>query len=85
MALNEHQGSESGPDPEELEVLECEVKEMAEKILEYRATLPDQLKNTFASILAAQKPDFLNVRILGLSELRIRGCWIMNAVVLRSD
>ncbi|CAL8122900.1 unnamed protein product [Prunus armeniaca] len=33
---------------------------MAEKILEYRATLPDQLKNTFASILAAQKPVFLN-------------------------
>ncbi|KAH0970612.1 hypothetical protein GBA52_022768 [Prunus armeniaca] len=33
---------------------------MAEKILEYRATLPDQLKNTFASILAAQKPLFLN-------------------------
>ncbi|PQQ00787.1 uncharacterized protein Pyn_04540 [Prunus yedoensis var. nudiflora] len=61
MALNERQGSESGPDPEELEMLECEVKEMAEKILEYRATLPDQLKNTFASILAAQKPDFLNV------------------------
>lgn len=43
MALNESQGSESGPDPEGLEVLECEVKEMAEKILEYRATLPDQI------------------------------------------
>ncbi|BBG97544.1 hypothetical protein Prudu_006715 [Prunus dulcis] len=50
----------AGPDPEELEVLECEVNEMAEKILEYRATLPDQLKNTFASILAVQKPVFLN-------------------------
>ncbi|KAA8520627.1 hypothetical protein F0562_014883 [Nyssa sinensis] len=41
---------------EELEKLEADVKQMAQKILEYRATLPDQLKNTLASILASQRP-----------------------------
>ncbi|EEF50518.1 uncharacterized protein LOC8289183 [Ricinus communis] len=41
---------------EELEKLETEAKEMATRILEYRATLPDQLKTTFASILSAQRP-----------------------------
>ncbi|TXG62841.1 hypothetical protein EZV62_009835 [Acer yangbiense] len=41
---------------EELEKLESDVKQMAQRILEYRATLPDQLKNTFASILSAQRP-----------------------------
>ncbi|KAF3441344.1 hypothetical protein FNV43_RR15258 [Rhamnella rubrinervis] len=45
-------------DPEELEKLEMEVKEMAQKILQYRATLPDQLKDTLASVLAAHRPVF---------------------------
>ncbi|XP_050158031.1 uncharacterized protein LOC126631870 isoform X2 [Malus sylvestris] len=54
MALNE-----SGPDPED-EELERQVDEMAKKVLEYRATLPVQLKNTVASILAVQPPVFLD-------------------------
>ncbi|KAK3194829.1 hypothetical protein Dsin_026139 [Dipteronia sinensis] len=41
---------------EELEKLESDVKQMAQRILDYRATLPDQLKNTFALILSAQRP-----------------------------
>ncbi|XP_057463846.1 uncharacterized protein LOC130753693 [Actinidia eriantha] len=45
-------------DDEELEKLEADVSEMAEKILEYRTTLPDQLKNALASTLAAQRPVF---------------------------
>ncbi|GFY92562.1 hypothetical protein Acr_08g0009580 [Actinidia rufa] len=45
-------------DDEELEKLESDVKEMAEKILEYRTTLPDQLKNALASTVAAQRPIF---------------------------
>lgn len=47
---------ESEHEEEELENLEFDVKKMAQKILEYRATLPDQLKDTFASILSAQRP-----------------------------
>ncbi|KAJ0052455.1 uncharacterized protein LOC116142612 [Pistacia vera] len=47
---------ESEPEEEDLEKLESDVKQMAQKILEYRATLPDQLKNTFASILSSQRP-----------------------------
>ena len=54
-------------DDEELEKLESDVKEMAEKILEYRTTLPDQLKNALASTLAAQRPVFSN-RITDGSE-----------------
>lgn len=41
---------------EELEKLEADVKEMAQKILEYRAALPDQLRTTLASALSAQRP-----------------------------
>lgn len=57
------QGAECGPgeserEEEELENLESDVKKMAQKILEYRATLPDQLKHTFATILSAQRPIF---------------------------
>ncbi|KAK9910450.1 hypothetical protein M0R45_034411 [Rubus argutus] len=58
MASNHHPGSESGSDADELEELECEVQEMAEKIREYRATLPEKLKNTLPSIIAAQRPVF---------------------------
>ncbi|TYI14954.1 hypothetical protein ES332_A08G155800v1 [Gossypium tomentosum] len=50
--------AESEPDSEEdLEELQSDVKEMAEKILEYRATIPDQLKTTLDSILSALRPD----------------------------
>ncbi|XP_011023351.1 PREDICTED: uncharacterized protein LOC105124874 isoform X3 [Populus euphratica] len=41
---------------EELEQLETQVKQMAKKILEYRATLPDQLKTTLALLLSSQRP-----------------------------
>lgn len=41
---------------EEVQKLEEEVKEMAQKILDYRTTLPDQLKSTLASVLTAQRP-----------------------------
>ncbi|XVE73869.1 hypothetical protein DITRI_Ditri11bG0153000 [Diplodiscus trichospermus] len=50
--------AESEPEFEEdLEELESDVKKMAEKILEYRATIPDQLKTTLDSILSTQRPD----------------------------
>ncbi|GAV81047.1 hypothetical protein CFOL_v3_24506 [Cephalotus follicularis] len=42
----------------ELDSLESDVKRMAEKILQYRETLPEQLKSTFASLLSAQRPHF---------------------------
>ncbi|XP_041009775.1 uncharacterized protein LOC121253916 [Juglans microcarpa x Juglans regia] len=45
---------------DELEQLESDVMEMAQKILDYRATLPDQLRTTLSSVLAAQRPVFPN-------------------------
>ncbi|PIN22847.1 hypothetical protein CDL12_04443 [Handroanthus impetiginosus] len=36
--------------------LEEEVQQMAEKILEYRTTLPGQLSSTLSSLLACQRP-----------------------------
>ncbi|XP_031092074.1 uncharacterized protein LOC115996800 [Ipomoea triloba] len=53
QTVAETQGSQ---DEEELGNLEEEVTQMAEKVAEYRATLPDQLKTTLASLLAAQRP-----------------------------
>ena len=41
---------------EDLEDLESEVREMSEKILRYRTTLQEKLKNSFASLLVAQRP-----------------------------
>ncbi|KAK4411386.1 hypothetical protein Sango_0211600 [Sesamum angolense] len=41
---------------EEVLKLEAEVQQMAEKLLEYRATLPDQLHSTLSSLLASQRP-----------------------------
>ncbi|MCD7460906.1 hypothetical protein HAX54_044713 [Datura stramonium] len=46
---------ERGPE-EEIRELEEEVHQMAEKIVDYRTTLPGQLKTTLDSILAAQRP-----------------------------
>ncbi|CAN0824786.1 hypothetical protein LINGRAHAP2_LOCUS214 [Linum grandiflorum] len=40
---------------EELDGLAEEVQQMANKIQEYRATLPDQLKTTLASLLSSQR------------------------------
>ncbi|KAL6323111.1 hypothetical protein AAG906_027375 [Vitis piasezkii] len=48
-----------GSDAEELEELEADVKEMAQKVRHYRTSLPDQLKATFTSILSSQRPPFL--------------------------
>ncbi|XP_062155002.1 uncharacterized protein LOC133863044 [Alnus glutinosa] len=61
MAVNKTLGARedarsSEEEEEEVEKLEADVKEMAHKILEYRATLPDQLRTTLASALAAQRP-----------------------------
>lgn len=54
--------AESEPDSEEdLEELQSDVKEMAEKILEYRATIPDQLKTILDSILSTQRPDLRSI------------------------
>ncbi|KAJ4981154.1 hypothetical protein NE237_031991 [Protea cynaroides] len=36
--------------------LEVEVKQMAQRILHYRKTLPDGFKKTIASVIAAQRP-----------------------------
>ncbi|QCE12269.1 hypothetical protein DEO72_LG10g3511 [Vigna unguiculata] len=44
--------------------LESDLKQMAQKILEYRTTLPDQLSSTLHSILDAHRPYFP----LGASE-----------------
>lgn len=49
---------QSTEEDSDLETLESDIKQMAQKILEYRATLPDQLKNTLISVLAAQRPPF---------------------------
>ncbi|XP_065859542.1 uncharacterized protein [Euphorbia lathyris] len=46
---------------QELEKLEMEAEEMAKKILEYRATLPDQLKTTLTSILSSQRPSLPDI------------------------
>jgi hypothetical protein len=40
----------------EIEKLEFHLKETGQKILEYRATLPDHLKSTFLSVLDSQRP-----------------------------
>lgn len=45
----------SNPEEEDLEKLESDVKQLAEKVAEYRATLPDQLKNTLTSILSEHR------------------------------
>ncbi|KAJ1408578.1 hypothetical protein SESBI_23357 [Sesbania bispinosa] len=50
--------------------LESDLKEMAQKILEYRATLPDQLKATLLSVLDAQRPSLPQLNT-GASEQNI--------------
>lgn len=56
LELEEEEDEEEGGEEEEVQKLEEEVKEMAQKILDYRTTLPDQLKSTLVSVLAAQRP-----------------------------
>ncbi|KAI3863704.1 hypothetical protein MKW98_031296 [Papaver atlanticum] len=55
----ENDSADDNYDDEEEEVvkaLEVEVKQMAKSILEYRQTLPDQLKKSLATLLVAQRP-----------------------------
>ncbi|XP_047323187.1 uncharacterized protein LOC124926907 [Impatiens glandulifera] len=47
---------EEDQEEEELENLEAEVKEMAQRILEYRTTMPEQFKRALESTLSAQRP-----------------------------
>ncbi|KAE9592234.1 hypothetical protein Lal_00035262 [Lupinus albus] len=42
----------------DIETLESDIKQMAQKLLQYRSTLPDQLNNTLVSVLAIQRPHF---------------------------
>lgn len=48
-------GNEEGEE-DQVEELQAEVNEMARKILQYRTTLPDQLKYTLSSVLVARRP-----------------------------
>ncbi|KAK4418635.1 hypothetical protein Salat_2276300 [Sesamum alatum] len=49
-------GPQEAAAEEEVLKLEEQVQQMAEKLLEYRATLPDQLGSTLSSLLASQRP-----------------------------
>ncbi|BAT83671.1 uncharacterized protein LOC124844461 [Vigna umbellata] len=51
-AVETHEAEEKA----EVEKLESDLKQMAQKILEYRTTLPDQLSSTLRSILDAHRP-----------------------------
>lgn len=57
-SVREPEDAEMG---EDLEEIESEVKLMAEKILHYRNTLPEQLKNAFALLASAHRPGFPQV------------------------
>ncbi|XP_057781967.1 uncharacterized protein LOC131000200 [Salvia miltiorrhiza] len=48
--------SQVAADEEEMMKLEEEVKEMSEKLLDYRTTLPGQLSSTISSLLESQRP-----------------------------
>ncbi|MCL7040604.1 hypothetical protein MKW94_006673 [Papaver nudicaule] len=52
----ENDSSDDNGEEEVVKALEVEVKQMAKSILNYRQTLPDQLKNTLATLLVAQRP-----------------------------
>ncbi|KAL8210385.1 hypothetical protein R6Q57_007117 [Mikania cordata] len=53
----EQQNLESNTDEfEELQILEEDVKFMAQKIADFRQTLPEQLKDTLVSLISAQRP-----------------------------
>lgn len=56
--LNKTREDARSSEEEELEKLESDVMEMAHRILDYRAALPDQLRTTLVSGLAFQRPIF---------------------------
>ncbi|CAI0470395.1 unnamed protein product [Linum tenue] len=53
---SEPEGEELPIEEQELDALAEEVQQMANKIRQYRATLPDQLKTALASLLSSQRP-----------------------------
>ncbi|GKU88159.1 hypothetical protein SLEP1_g2457 [Rubroshorea leprosula] len=56
-AVIRRSGSEPQPESkEDLEQLESDLPKMAQKILEYRAALPDELKATLATGLSVHRP-----------------------------
>ncbi|KAF8412254.1 hypothetical protein HHK36_000214 [Tetracentron sinense] len=70
---HENRSSEDHGNNDELEELEVEVKQMAQTILHYRTMLPGQFKNTFASVIAAQRsvlPHFGDTAEPGISGVR---------------
>ncbi|CAM9002638.1 unnamed protein product [Rhodiola kirilowii] len=52
----ENRSEEEETHLDDLEELESEVNAMARKIMEYRSSLPEQLKSRFASLIEAQRP-----------------------------
>ncbi|KAI3979611.1 hypothetical protein MKX01_013706 [Papaver californicum] len=55
---------------EAVKALEVEVKQMGKSILNYRQTLPDQLKKTLATLLIAQRPSPVEPVQEGFPSLR---------------
>ncbi|GLT79634.1 hypothetical protein SLA2020_511160 [Shorea laevis] len=56
-AVIRRSGTEPQPESKEgLQKLESDLPKMTQKILEYRATLPDELKATLATVLSVQRP-----------------------------
>ncbi|KZV57641.1 hypothetical protein F511_03101 [Dorcoceras hygrometricum] len=53
---NDDESEIGGEEEDEVLKLEEEVERMAEKVLEYRTSLPNQLTSTLASLLSAQRP-----------------------------
>ena len=86
MASNEpSRRSETRTDaeePKDSEDLESEVGEMSDKILQYRTTLPDKLKNTFASLLVAQRPVLPEALEPGTSRDPIPGMYVLSKILI---
>ncbi|XP_071701439.1 uncharacterized protein [Rutidosis leptorrhynchoides] len=57
---DEEMGDETSDENNEIEKLEQDVKLMAQKIADFRDTLPNQLQSNLASILSAQRPVILD-------------------------
>lgn len=60
------ESEETEPDSE-LEELELEVKQMAQRILHYRSTLSAQLKSSFFSLLESSRPLAVGASESGIS------------------
>ncbi|KAE8678228.1 hypothetical protein F3Y22_tig00111427pilonHSYRG00063 [Hibiscus syriacus] len=62
IGINNRQAEPELDSEEDLEELESDVNKMVEKILEYRPTIPYQLKATLALVLSSQRPNLPDVR-----------------------